>query len=85
MSYARQRKRFEIYPIFAHWVLVENPMIRQLWRWRLLAANNRTMAESGHDYESVDAARKAVKRTRRMMSLAGVIIINAKGKVDYAC
>jgi uncharacterized protein YegP (UPF0339 family) len=83
MSSARQRRRFEIYPVFAHWELIENPNHKQRWRWRLLAANNRVIADSGYNYESVLATRKAIKRMRQMVNLAGVIIFNVKGKVTY--
>lgn len=83
MSYARQRRRFEVYPVFANWMMKENPHLKQLWRWRLLAANNHTMAESSREFPSIRQARLAVKSVRRMMSLAGVIVINAKNRVEY--
>lgn len=83
MSTQRQRRRFEIYPVFSHWELIEEPNIGQLWRWRLLAANNRVMADSGHDFDSVRSARKSIKHIRSMMHLAGVIVFDSKGKVTY--
>jgi uncharacterized protein YegP (UPF0339 family) len=83
MSTQRQRRRFEIYPIFSHWELREEPNIRQLWRWRLLAANNRVMADSGHAFQSICQTRKSIKHIRSMMHLAGVIVFDSKGKVTY--
>lgn len=83
MSIARQRRRFEIYPELTHHMMKQNPGRKNRWRWRLLAANNRVVADSGYSYESILATRKAVKRVRSMVSFAGVIVINAKGRVEY--
>jgi uncharacterized protein YegP (UPF0339 family) len=82
VSTARQRKRFEIYPIFTHHQLTRFPDVKQRWQWRLLAANNHVMADSGNNFESVRAARKSIKRIRSMMHLAGVIVFDSKGKVN---
>lgn len=84
MSYTRQRRRYEIYPELSHHILQRNPAAKQRWRWRLLAGNNRVIADSGYSYESILATRKAVKRVRSTSAMAGVIVIDEKGKVRYA-
>jgi uncharacterized protein YegP (UPF0339 family) len=67
--------------VFNHWQLIRFPEAKQRWRWRLLAANNRTLLEGGHPYDSINAARKAVKRIRTTFCMAGVIVFDSKGKV----
>jgi uncharacterized protein YegP (UPF0339 family) len=83
MTFARRRRRIEIYPIFSYWELVENPSARQRWRWRLLAANNRVMADGANSYPSVAKARRAIKQIRTTFHMAGVIVFDSKGKVTY--
>lgn len=34
------------------------------WRWRLIAANGRTVADSGEGYTSLSAARQAAQRVK---------------------
>ena len=76
MATQRQRRRFEIYPEFSGFGVYA---YKQRYRWRLVASNNRVIADSGYSYESVSATRKAIKRVRQTTSQAGVIVLNTKG------
>lgn len=79
MSSIRQRRRFEIYPEFSQTLVHRGT--KQRYRWRLKAANNRIVADGGEAYDSIRNCRLAIKRVRKMMSLAGVIVLDPKGKI----
>jgi uncharacterized protein YegP (UPF0339 family) len=70
--------------MFTHHELTRFDNVKQRWQWRLLAANNHTLADSGRNYPSIAAARKSIKRVRSMVHLAGVIVFDAKGKVIHS-
>lgn len=70
MSYARQRRRFEIIRL--------SPSV---FVWELKGSNQVVMARSPRTYNSEANARRAVKSTRRTASLAAVIIVDVEGKV----
>lgn len=43
------------------------------WRWRLVAANGRTVGDSGEGYNSRSGAERAVENARSKVSEADVI------------
>lgn len=45
---------------------------RREWRWRLVAANNRTVADSGEGYSSWSAAYDAAQRVKNNAGAATI-------------
>jgi uncharacterized protein YegP (UPF0339 family) len=78
VSTARQRRHFEIYP------LEHDPRFqRPSFRWRLKAGNGVVIIGCHKSFKSVAMARKDIKLIRRNIALAGVIMLDSKGKVSY--
>jgi uncharacterized protein YegP (UPF0339 family) len=48
------------------------------WRWRLMAANNRIVADSGEGYKTKAGALKAALRLTTLMHLAMKDLIDAR-------
>jgi uncharacterized protein YegP (UPF0339 family) len=70
MSTTKQRKRFEIIRFNS-----------RVFMWQLIGANQVVLCRSPRTYNCEANARRAIKAVRRMMSLAGVIVVNAEGKI----
>lgn len=45
------------------------------WRWRMLAANGRTVADSGEGYSRERDARRAIKAWRKAAWTAPVVVV----------
>lgn len=43
------------------------------WRWRLVAANGKIVADSGESYVKRSAILKAIDRVKDLMAAAGVV------------
>lgn len=43
------------------------------WRWKLIAANGKTLADSGEGYRRRGAAVSAVERTKTLAAKAGLV------------
>lgn len=43
------------------------------WRWRLVASNNKVVADSGEGYESENAVKEAIGRIRGGAAMATVV------------
>lgn len=50
------------------------------WRWRLVAVNGRTVADSGEGYSREDNARRAVKKIQTFgdMMFAAAVVVDPK-------
>lgn len=48
------------------------------WRWRLVAKNGKTVADSGEGYHSQGNARRALKAFRHVVTPAPVVVIKSQ-------
>ena len=70
MSATRQRRRFEIIRFDT-----------RVFMWQLIGANQVVLCRSPRTYNCEANARRAIKTVRRMISLAGVIVVSPEGKI----
>lgn len=47
------------------------------WRWRLVAKNGKTIADSGEGYHGQGNARRALKTVRKAIADADIIVVKA--------
>lgn len=50
------------------------------WRWRLVAKNGRTVADSGEGYHSQGNVRRALKAWRHQATSATVVVIKSEAQ-----
>jgi len=48
------------------------------WRWRLVAKNGKTVAESGEGYNGIGNVRRALKAFRHNVTSAPVVVIKSQ-------